>query len=338
MGAIDINTKIYFQNRDHFADLFNFKLYDGRQQIHAADLKPVDSAVVIAPYGNHARQPIQRIRDNVSMWASMQDDHSAYIILGIESQTNVHYAMPVRNMVYDSSNYAEQIQRASVSYSDKKKERSEQFKLSNSEFLSGFRKEDRLIPVITIVLLFNADTWDGPRSIHEMLSIHDAGLLKYIPDYRINLVAPAELQENEYRKFHTPLGQVLEYIRVSRDKDKLDQLMKKDSRYSRMDRDSANLINAVTNSKLTYPEEGDEIDMCKAIDDMRADAKAEGIEEGRAEGRAVGIEEGRAEGKTESLVSSIKNVMDSIHVSIEEAMDILKVDPQKRQEYAARVK
>ena len=85
---------------------------------------------------------------------------------------------------------------------------------------------------------------------------------------------------------------------------------------------SANLINAVTNSKLTYPEEGDEIDMCKAIDDMRADAKAEG----------------RAEGKTESLVSSIKNVMDSIHVSIEEAMDILKVDPQKRQEYAARVK
>ena len=135
MGAIDINTKIYFQNRDHFADLFNFKLYDGRQQIHAADLKPVDSAVVIAPYGNHARQPIQRIRDNVSMWASMQDDHSAYIILGIESQTNVHYAMPVRNMVYDSSNYAEQIQRASVSYSDKKKERSEQFKLSNSESL-----------------------------------------------------------------------------------------------------------------------------------------------------------------------------------------------------------
>ena len=105
---------------------------------------------------------------------------------------------------------------------------------------------------------------------------------------------------------------------------------------------SANLINAVTNSKLTYPEEGDEIDMCKAIDDMRADAKAEGIEEGRAEGRAERIEEGRAEGraegKTESLVSSIKNVMDSIHVSIEEAMDILKVDPQKRQEYAARVK
>jgi predicted transposase YdaD len=151
-------------------------------------------------------------------------------------------------------------------------------------------------------------------------------------------VAPAEFQENEYKKFHTPLGQVLEYIRVSKDKEKLDQLLQKDPIYSKMERDSANLINTVTNSKLTYMEEGNVIDMCKAIEDMRADAKAEGIEEGRAEGRAVGIEEGRAEGKTESLVSSIKNVMDSIHVSIEEAMDILKVDPQKRQEYAAKVK
>ena len=326
MGAIDIETKIYFQSRDHFADLFNFKLYGGRQQIHTADLKPFDSAMVIAPYGNQSKQPIQRYRDSVDIWASMQDGNTAYIILGIESQTNVHYAMPVRNMVYDSSNYAMQIQDASASYRDKEREQSVQFKLSNGEFLSGFRKEDRLMPVITIVVLFNAETWDGPRSIHEMLSIHDAGLLKYIPDYRINLVAPAEFQENEYKKFHTPLGQVLEYIRVSKDKEKLDQLLQKDPIYSKMERDSANLINTVTNSKLTYMEEGNVIDMCKAIEDMRADAKAEG----RAEGRA--------EGNTESLVSSIKNVMDSIHVSIEEAMDILKIDPQKRQDYAARLK
>lgn len=63
-----------------------------------------------------------------------------------------------------------------------------------------------------------------------MLSIHDAALLKFIPDYKINLVVPADFQEDEYRKFHTPLGQVLEYIRVSRYKEKLDQLLQKDPR------------------------------------------------------------------------------------------------------------
>lgn len=62
--------------------------------------------------------------------------------------------------------------------------------------------------------------------------------------------------------------------------------------------------------------------MCKAIEDMRADARTEG----------------KAEGKAEANVTAIKNVVDSIHVSIEDAMDILKIDPDKRQEYAAKVK
>jgi len=89
-----------------------------------------------------------------------------------------------------------------------------------------------------------------------------------------------------------------------------------------MERESADLINTATNSELTYSEEGDQIDMCKAIEDMRADARTEG----------------KAEGKAEANVTAIKNVVDSIHVSIEDAMDILKIDPDKRQEYAAKVK
>ena len=338
MGKLDIETKTYFQNREHFADLFNFKLYGGRQLIHAADLKPFDSAEMVVAYGNQAKQPRQVFRDNVSIWASMQDDQSAYVILGIESQAKVNYAMPVRIMHYDSTNYAGQIRRTAYSYRDKKRPLNEKVKLSSAEYLSGFRKEDRLMPIISVVVLFNTDTWDGPRSIHEMLSIHDAALLKFIPDYKINLVVPADFQEDEYRKFHTPLGQVLEYIRVSRDKEKLEQLLQKDPRYSRMERDSANLINIVTNSNLTYPEKGDEINMCKAIEDMRAEAKAKGRAEGREEGRAEGREEGRAEGNTERILTDLKNVMDSINISIEEAMEILKIDPLQRQKYAARVK
>ena len=67
--------------------------------------------------------------------------------------------------------------------------------------------------------------------------------------------------------------------------------------------------------------------MCKAIEDMRAEAKAKGRAEGREEGRAEGREEGRAEGNTERILTDLKNVMDSINVSIEEAMEILKIDP-----------
>ncbi len=55
--------------------------------------------------------------------------------------------------------------------------------------------------------------------------------------------------------------------------------------------------------------------MCKAIEDMRAEAKAKGRAEGREEGRAEGREEGRAEGNTERILTDLKNVMDSINVS-----------------------
>ena len=49
-----------------------------------------------------------------------------------------------------------------------------------------------------------------------------------------------------------------------------------------------------------------------------------GINDGRAEGKAEGLAEGKAEGKAES----IKNLMSTMNVSIDQAMDILKTPPE----------
>ena len=37
-------------------------------------------------------------------------------------------------------------------------------KSGSAEFLSGFYREDRLIPIITVVVYFGADSWDAPKS------------------------------------------------------------------------------------------------------------------------------------------------------------------------------
>jgi len=50
-----------------------------------------------------------------------------------------------------------------------------------------------------------------------------------------------------------------------------------------------------------------------------------GINDGRAEGKAEGLAEGKAEGKAES----IKNLMSTMNVSIDQAMDILKTPPEE---------
>ena len=41
--------------------------------------------------------------------AIMEDGETAYVLLGIENQTEVHYAMPVRNMLYDAMQYNQQV-------------------------------------------------------------------------------------------------------------------------------------------------------------------------------------------------------------------------------------
>ena len=72
---------------------------------------------------------------------------------------------------------------------------------TSGKYLTGFYKDDRLIPVITVVVYFGSDTWNAPRSLHEMLSVQDPEILSLVPDYRINLFSPAEIKVN-FRSSH----------------------------------------------------------------------------------------------------------------------------------------
>ena len=47
---------------------------------------------------------------------AMMDRRTAYLILAVEAQSNVHYAMPVKNMVYDALQYAKQVSAAAASH------------------------------------------------------------------------------------------------------------------------------------------------------------------------------------------------------------------------------
>ena len=55
----------------------------------------------------------------------------------------------------------------------------------------------------------------------------------------------------------------------------------------------------------------------------QADMIVAGINDGRAEGKAEGLAEGKAE--------SIKNLMSTLNISIDQAMDILKTPPEEHQ-------
>ena len=149
------------------------------------------------------------------------------------------------------------------------------FTLSSAEYLSGFRKEDRITPVITVVVYFGADAWDGPKSLHEMLSVDKKEYLSMIPDYKLNLIAPANMTKDEINKLSTELREVLLYVKYSKDKLHLTELLKNDSGFTHLDKKTVQVINALTNSNIKIEESQGEEKMCIAMDEIRADIQAE---------------------------------------------------------------
>ena len=257
----------------------------------------MDTTEVAVPYGNNAKIPVQKHRDNMKQWiASMQDGKAVYVLLGCENQSEIHYAMPVRDMLYDGLNYASQVEMARVSYKENGNtltvdEDGVKIKITSAEFLSGFHKGDKLIPVITAVVYFGADEWDAPMSIHEMLTVEDEEILALVPDYRINLIAPARLDSTDFStknhvgKFHTGFGTLMQVIKYQNEIEVADIMM--DAPH--VDDATADMIEEVANVKFerVYDEKGD-VDMCKGMEAYSLKMKIEGVidflrEEGVAE-------------------------------------------------------
>ena len=158
-------------------------------------------------------------------------------------------------------------------------------KISSGEFLSVFYKGDRLIPVITLVIHFGPEKWDAPMRLHEMMDIKDPELLDYIPDYKINLISPCSLSDEQLNQFHTSLREVLLFIKYSKDKDRLRQAIAADSRFASLEQRAGQVIKILTGSDFEIKKKEETINMCKALEDL----KEEGREEGRMQGQTEGV-------------------------------------------------
>lgn len=281
MGKVDIATKQYMSHRDVIADVFNFYIYDGRQVIKPEKLQKIDTAEVALPYGNDAEIAVQKLRDNIMLWTMAMDDKAAYAVLGIENQDKIHYAMAVKNMLYDALQYAKQVEEAKRSYRNGLNKK--RIKLNSEEFLSGLKKADRLMPVVTLVVYFGDKDWDGAKSIHEMLSVDDDELLSYVPNYKINLIEPAKISDEDYDKFKTDVGSVLQFIKHQSDED--GSWIKGKTRFKHVEKEAVELINLITGSKITGEEKEEVVDMCRAWENSINNAMREGMREGELKGK-----------------------------------------------------
>lgn len=270
-----------------FADFINGAVFSGRKEVCADHLKESNTVLYGMDHGkdkqSSAKKTITRSRDVVKYLAGEKE----YLIIGIENQNDIHYAMPLRCMEYDVMEYRKQLKMISVS---NKKEK----KLTSESYLSGFTPSDRLCPVVTLVFYHGKLTYNGCKSLHEMLELNyqNKAYLPLISDYKLNLISIDDVNENLFR---TGLRDLIGIMKNSGSKKELQEYVQNnEDRMRHLDETTFDTISVMINHKdlnkykVECSNEEGGIDMCQAIIEM--------IEEGREEGRSEGMETGRYEG------------------------------------------
>lgn len=282
----DAILKNFWRDNARFADLFNAILFDGENVIDLEELKEVDTDLsAVLKFNGHA-DTLQKILDVVKKSAYGVD----FVILGLENQQHIHYGMPLRIMLGDTLGYVKEYQEIA------KKNKTEGNWKDTEEFLSGFCKEDRLHPMVTVCIYYGENAWDGPMTLKDMLNIPKK-LRFVVNDYKMNLI-----QVRDSERFHFTNPDVQTVFEVSRnifkrEYGKISEVYKDQEIASEI----GLVIGAITESQEIISQalerKGGRMNMCRALEELKKEGIAEGIEQGIEQGIEKGMEKGLERGK-----------------------------------------
>ena len=247
--------------------------------------------------------------DNVKVRKKSTVYDVEFVMLGLEGQERIHYAMPMRVMGYDYGTYKKQYEDNAAKYKNAKG-------MTEDEFLSKMKKTDKLIPVITIVVYYGEKPWDGAISLHGMLNI-PMEMLPFVNDYKMHLV---EARKNDLKLHNVNNKDLFNLLEILLDKNnKLSVTRKKAINYAREHKVEKSVIMTVAgaaNCKMDYNrmlKKGD-ADMCTVFEETR--------KEGVAEGEAKGIiETGYEFGLSEDDI--LARLQKKLNVSLQKAQEYL---------------
>lgn len=278
MGQKDLQHGEYFDSSIRFADVYNGILFGGKSVIKPEELEECDS-VLIQILENQKGEKV--IADKIKRW---KGQHLA--IFSLENQNYIDYGMVFRVMKEEAMMYERQRKKILENYTIEGKKL-----VPGNEFLSGMKKEWKLLPVIPLVLyLGKGEHWDGAISLYELLEIDD-DLKPYVNDYKINLYDYH--REVDFSRFKTENRLVFELLYHNDNLEKVEQIFKEANDRYDLDKNASNTLLKLADIKIdmedikTVVDGKEKYDVCKAVEIMKANARAEGKKEGIKQGILV---------------------------------------------------
>lgn len=181
-------------------------------------------------------------------------------------------------------------------------------------------QEDRY-PVLTLVLYFGDEPWGKSRSLYDAIEIPEK-FRPFVNDYKINVFEIAHLPGEVAGYFRSDFRIVVDYF-IHRRTDP-DYRPADPDKFKHVD-EVLKLMAAITHDdrfvEVLDGEGGKPKDMCEVLD--------------RVEKR--GEEKGRKDGIDQTRLESIKNVMEGLKYTAQQAMDLLKIPLSEQPKYAAKL-
>ncbi len=262
----DTSWKAFFLDNERYADIINGIGCNGKQIVKKDDLKDADTQVGFVNHPKFIRKLSLKRKGNVKIRDAVRKVAFGmnFAIVGLENQEHLDYSIPIRNMFYDVATYDKQLSAI------RKDIRKNSKNLSEGEYLYGFSKESKLYPVITFVIYSGEKEWDGPITLHQILDFQDIPkeLQQMVADYKVNLINIRELEDTSV--FKTDVRQVFDFIKCSKDKTALKNLVENDAYYQKMDEEAFDVVVQYTHAtelveaKQYYEKEGC-VNMCQEI-------------------------------------------------------------------------
>lgn len=268
----DTVLKNYWSHNGQFADFFNAALFDGEQVILPDELEDMDTEESSLLEHRDYYKSISMARDSIKICKKSTAYGVELVMLGIESQEHIHYAMPMRVMGYDYGTYKKQ-------YESNAKSCQTANGLNEDEYLSKMKKTDKFTPVITIVIYYGDNPWDGATTLHAMLDIPDR-IKPFVNDYKMLLV---EARQNDLIFHNINNIAFFDMLKIVLNKGiTTDEARKKVTEYAMehdVDKTVVMTVAGAANCKIDYDalsKKGD-ITMCTLFDEFTKEGEAKGI-------------------------------------------------------------
>ena len=290
MGAKDKALKRYLSDYKVIADIFRLAFGADGLSVDPNALKDLDSVQVMAmqpkAVGKNAKKQSsyrERIHDGVVTLETEFDGNPASLVLCVEGQTKVSWAMPLRIMQYEDQSMTFLLERMTEGV------RSGDIP---GDWFTGWPKGGVLPAPLSVTLYTGADDWTGPRSLREMQGNIPEALSRRMTDVPLNVLTFKDICAHDPDSLLSDIGVVAAYIVHEKNLRKLQELIETKEKFRHLSRKGFDVINTHRKLAVTMPEDKEEIDMHYAEQAWGKKAQQQGIMIGKEEGIKIGQERG----------------------------------------------